>query len=236
MSNLRDAGAALLDLLFPGVCLLCDRELAGAQAQPGALVCPGCLAGVRPIEGPRCRICGLPLLSESGTCTRCRQRSYHFEGARPLFEYAGAVRELLYLYKFEGRRRLARLFAGWLAQGLARHWPATPLVPVPGRPRALRRRGWEHVEEIARELERAHGASVVRCLARLAGEQQKSLGFAARAANVRGRILYRGSGPPPAEVVLLDDVLTTGATADECARVLRSAGARRVSLLTLAID
>jgi ComF family protein len=192
---------------------------------------------VRPIAGPACSICGTPLLSEAGTCTRCRDRSYHFESARPVFEYAGAVRELLYLYKFEGRRRLAAVFAQWIAEALASCWPGVALVPVPGRAQPLRRRGWEHVAEIARHLERRHGARVLCCLARLPGGQQKLLDFAARAANVRGRIRFRDLGSPlPAEVVLLDDVLTTGATADECARVLRSAGARRVHLVTLAID
>ncbi len=236
MSNLRHAADALLDLLFPGACLLCSRDLAGSAAAAGSMVCPACLAAVQPIRGPRCSVCGMPLVSETGTCTRCRQRGFHFEGAQPLFEYAGAVRQLLYLYKFEGRRRLAVLFAEWLAGALADHWPAAAVVPAPGRPRAFRRRGWEHVEEIARQLERRHGVRVARCLARLAGEEQKGLDFAGRSANVRGRILYRGATAPPAEVVLLDDVLTTGATADECARVLRAAGCRRVWLLTLAID
>jgi len=237
MSNAREAAGALLDVLFPGTCLLCGRDL-GCLATPSRHpVCSGCLVGIRPIDGPRCRACGAAIVSEQEVCGRCRERSFHFESAWPLFEYAGAVRELVYLYKFEGRRRIGRLFAEWVAEALARTWPGLPVVPVPGRPSVLRRRGWEHMQEIARVLRRLHGVPVLRCLSRRGGGEQKGLDFAARSANMRGRILFRGAGlAAGTEAVLLDDVLTTGATADECARVLRARGAGRVYLLTLAID
>ncbi len=237
MSNIGAAAEAVLDLLFPGSCLLCGLELAAFPARSSHPVCAGCLAGIRPIQGPRCRVCGAALMFERELCTRCRERSFCFESARPLFVYAGAVRELLYLYKFEGRRRLGRLFAEWIAAALEKAWPGLPVVPVPGRGRVLRRRGWEHVGEIGRALARRHGVAVVRCLERRGGGEQKGLDFAARSANMRGRIVYRGNGfRAGTDLVLLDDVLTTGATADECARVLLAHGARCVRLVTLAID
>jgi ComF family protein len=237
MSNIGAAAEAVLDVLFPGSCLLCGRDLAAMAARSPHPVCGDCLAGIRPIEGPRCRVCGTALVSEREICTRCRESSFHFQSARPLFVYAGALRELLYLYKFEGRRRLGRLFAEWIAAALEETWPGLSVVPVPGRRRVLRRRGWEHVGEIGRALARRHGVAVVRCLARRGGGEQKGLDFAARSANMRGRIVYRGAGlRAGADAVLLDDVLTTGATADECARVLLAHGARSVYLVTIAID
>jgi predicted amidophosphoribosyltransferase len=92
---------------------------------------------------------------------------------------------------------------------------------------------------IARRLESSHGAIVLRILNRRAGPAQKGLDFAARRENLRGRIGpagRTGKRPPPPEVVVIDDVFTTGATADACARVLRGMGSRTVSVVTLATD
>jgi competence protein ComFC len=249
VSNVGIAAEAVLDLLFPGSCLLCGGDLAVLATRSPHPVCADCVAGIRRIEGRRCRVCGTALSSEREICTRCRERSFAFDRALPLFAYQGALRELLYLYKFEGRRRLAALFAAWIACALVEAWPGVPVVPVPGRARVLRVRGWEHVGEIGRALERRHGIEVVRCLTRRGGGEQKGLDFAGRAANVRGRIVYgatagrgllrgarRAGLRSGGDAVLLDDVLTTGATADECARVLREHGTRNVHLVTLAID
>jgi len=222
------------DLRVPGRCLLCGRELGfgdGAR-QP---VCPPCLDGLSPLSGSRrCAVCSLPLLSERRVCTRCRRRDFEFEANLSLFEYRGEVRELLYQYKFRNRLRLAGVLAGFYARALRELFPGCVPVPAPASPLAVRRRGWDPMERLCRVLEREHGFAACRALARRAGAPQKTLGYEERLLNLRGTIRLRRR--PPAEPVLLDDVFTTGATASECARVLRWGGAARVRVLTLAID
>jgi ComF family protein len=224
----------VLELLFPGRCLLCGRELA-FRARGGQPVCLACREALTPLaERRRCAVCSLPLLAERRLCTRCRRREYAFEANLSLFEYRGDIRELLYQYKFRNRLRLAPVLAEFYAETLRARFPGAVLVPAPANPQAARRRGWDPVERICRVLESKFGFACSRALSRRAGPPQKLLGYEERLRNLRGTILLRRS--PPAEPLLLDDVFTTGATASECARLLRMGGASRVHVLTLAID
>jgi len=177
------------------------------------------------------------LLSEADLCTRCRQTHFHFFSNHSLFEYRGVVKELIYQFKFKRRRRIALVFAHFLADAYALRYSGLPVVPVPPRAASVRRRGWDHVEQLALILERQHGVAVLRCLKRVGGRPQKSLGFQERLQNIQGRIrLKRTREDLPESVVLLDDLFTTGATAEECSRVLSEAGVGRVFVLTIALD
>lgn len=166
---------------------------------------------------------------------RCRDRTFGFDSAFPLWEYAGSVQDLLISYKIGGCRRLAVFFSDRAEETLERLHPGVAIVPVPFRRSKYRKGGWDQVEDIARLLER-RGAEVVRCLERAEGVSQKTLDFSARMSNLSGKIRPRPGCRVPERVVLLDDVLTTGATLSECARVLRIGGARRVDALVLAAD
>jgi len=227
---------ALLELLFPGHCLLCGTSLLNAERPTEAAgcftpVCRSCLESLRPLQGRRCRRCSAPLIGARDLCTRCRKRSYHFRDNLSLFAYSDAVKELLYQYKFKQRRRVAPLLAYFLASAYWEHFSGLPLVPVPGR------RVPDHIERICRILERKHDVPVRRLLSRRGGVPQKSLDYARRCRNIRGTIACQRHGSSPAaEVVLLDDVFTSGATASECARVLVSGGIESVRVLTFALD
>jgi predicted amidophosphoribosyltransferase len=143
---------------------------------------------------------------------------------------------LISQYKFAGRVRLAGLFASLLAQALTSFHPGLPVVPVPPRPG---RRNTDSVELIARRLETLHGVTVLRLLRRSGGSPQKALDFMARRENLRGRIRpseSTGGLPIPPEAIIIDDVFTTGATADACARALLELGCLAVSVVTLAVD
>lgn len=156
-----------------------------------------------------------------------------------LAEYAGAGRELVLAFKERGRRELAAVFGALVAAALPRLPGARPdefgkwwLVPAPSRCTASRRRGGSHLVGIAR----ASGASVAPVL-RFSPGVRDSVGLdaAARRANLSGRVRLLPSGlpPPGTAVVLLDDVVTTGATASVCGAVLRAAGFRVTAVLTL---
>jgi ComF family protein len=232
----RSAVGLFLDVLFPGRCLLCGRWLS-LDSGHAAPVCEECRRELSPITGERCMKCGIGLVSEHGTCTRCREADFAFESNRALFPHSGKARELLARFKFEGRRRCATLFADVAAAVIVAEHDLLPIVPVP--PRAGRRKA-DAVELLARCLEHRHGRRVLRLLSRTGGAQQKSLDFTQRRENLRKRILMAPGalreGLLPSRVLLLDDVFTTGATLDACARTLREAGCATVCALTLTIE
>lgn len=219
-----------LAALLPRSCPLCGEELGCAAG-----LCPSCEAGLRELPGPRCPGCGRPLLAESGLCMDCRRGPRVFDVGYPLFDYRGVAGELISAYKFGGRRSLAAYFAGRLEAPLRARWEGWPLVPVPPRPAALRERGWDQVELLARRLE-ARGFELRRLLFRAPSLEQKSLDREGRRRNAQRAYGLRAGLAVPPRLVLLDDVVTTGATAEACSRALREGGAREIAFVALAAD
>jgi len=166
---------------------------------------------------------------------RCRGVTWAFDEAYPLFSYSGQFRELLSAYKKGGRRSLALPLARMAAKEVSRRWPGRIIVPVPPRPGKLRSKGWDQVEEIALCLERM-GLRVERPLRRASSAEQKRLGREGRAMNARASYALKPGASSPEHPLILDDVITTGATIDACSRALRGGGARDVAALALAAD
>jgi competence protein ComFC len=242
MKNVLDAGRAvwraLLGLVFPGACLLCGRALGSGDEEHGP-VCRVCVGTLAPLSGARCRVCGIPLISEIGRCLRCRGRDFAFNAHRSLFEYRGEVRELIYYFKFRGRAGLVKWFTPFLAAETARAGKPDFIVPVPSAARRRRRRGFSPVGLISRELSHMSRVPLLACLTRVAGEAQKTLDFAQRLSNLQGKIGCRENRAACLRgrtILLLDDIFTTGATVNECAVILKARGAASVSVLTLAMD
>lgn len=229
-------GRRALDLLYPGLCLLCGGPFEADQCEaPFAPVCARCRRRLRPLDAAsRCPVCSAPLISEQGLCTRCRLRHFAFDSGFALFDYTDAARELVYQLKFANRRSLVPLFAALLEPVVRARFPGLPIVPVPGNPRSVRRRGWDPMLEVARSIARRSGQEFAPLLHRRAGAPQKALGYEDRIRNLRGTFRVRAAAP--AHVLLLDDVFTTGATAEECARLLRVCGTQSVRVLAFAID
>ncbi len=235
----------LSQFLTTGRCILCKEPLVGLYSGTSTLsrsgVCPRCIEELAAsrigTDVVRCKICGLPLISEEELCLRCRTRNYRFDLHRALFSYQGIVRKLIHEYKFSGHRSLAILFSLCIAESMST--PPVPIVPVPAHRGRRRRRGWEHVEEISRILQREHRFEILPLLVRAGGRAQKSLDFEGRRANMEGRILLHrdetGRGLPQ-KIVLIDDVFTTGATLDECAAVLKAGGVEHVEARSIAMD
>ena len=227
-ASVAAVAAPVLDMVFPQHCVACGR------AAPGDVpLCDRCRSALRPLEGPQCAICGVPLVSEHGRCVRCRSRDLHYDRHRSVFAYSGVAKQLIIAYKFGGQARLAGLLCTHLAP-LIPH--ATVVVPVPASRRGRRRRGYDQVLRLAAALERHHGIPVLSALTRRRGREQKQLDFDERSRNLAGAIELARRVTVPHHVVLLDDVFTTGATVNECARVLRRAGAGRIEAVTLVAD
>jgi ComF family protein len=232
----RAWAGALLDLVFPPICPLCRARLGAGRRDP---LCGACWQALERIDEPVCRLCGLPL-TIPGLCGACRRRRPAFSYARAAARYGDVVREALHAFKFGGRRALAAPLGDLLAAPGPGALPeAAPdlLLPVPLHPRRRRERGFNQSLLLARRVGRAWGLPVRSDILRrtAATSPQTDLSAQARRANVRGAFLLRRPELVAGRhVVLVDDILTTGATAGECARVLREAGAATVGVLTVA--
>lgn len=214
----------LLDLLLPQRCAVCDL--------PGRPLCRACLARLPPIRPPLCERCGAPRAWPVRACRECEGRRLGFATARAAVVYDDAVRRLVSAWKERGQRRVAGLAAALVADTVARP-EADALAFVPPDPERRLTRGHHPAAGLASRLGEAWQLPVEPVLARTrSAQRQRGLSTRERRSNVRGAFAVRGS--PPARVVLVDDVYTTGATVGEAARMLRRAGARRVDVVTFA--
>lgn len=190
---------------------------------------------------PLCGVCARPASPSRALCERCegelrsgRSRGLELAGtdgawaARP---YCGTARGLVAALKFSGRLALAEAGAKLIAAEAPEGLLDGALVPVPAAPWRRRWRGFDPAEEIATALARHSGLTLAGCLARAGGRRQVGRSRAERLADPPH---VRAAGPVPARAVLVDDVVTTGATLSACAVALRRAGSIRVVALTLA--
>jgi predicted amidophosphoribosyltransferase len=140
-------------------------------------------------------------------------------------------------YKFGGRRSSGQLIGQLMADELPTEWTGGIIIPVPPRRASVRKRGYDAVGDLARRIGDWMGMPVERHLRSTGRHEQKSLSYEQRLENVSGRfVCVGGARISKSPVVLIDDVFTTGATLSECARLLKSAGARQVYCLSFAME
>ena len=228
---------AVLSVVLAPSCAACDELL---DHPTRGVVCEQCWQSIRPLTPPLCDRCGDPLPTwrsisiPLALCPRCRRARRLVDRARAIGPYDGTLRAIVHALKYEGRRSLARPLGA-----LMRHRGADMLdgaacvVPVPLHPSRRRERGFNQAVDLAGHL----GVPVVTALRRIrATSTQTGLPAAQRHRNVRDAFALASAGNTlaGATVVLVDDVSTTGATLEACARVLKQAGVVEVRALTAA--
>jgi ComF family protein len=214
----------LLSVVAPPRCPACGAALSGSHDA----LCEACAGELPWLGAQTCPRCALPQ-----PCAPCPGVGRGWDEAWAPFAHEGPARDLVVALKFRGLLAAADLLAAPLAAGPRgrRLLQGATIVAVPADPRRERRRGFDHAALIARALARRSGRPVGACLQRPSAPRQLGAGRAARIARA-SRMAPTVRKTAPARVVLVDDVHTTGATLDACARALRQGGAETVHVMT----
>lgn len=243
LPTFRGVADALASVLFPAPCEICGAVLTRASMLP---ICEACFAAFQPLRGPLCACCGRPFVSEATLdakapkCFACRREVYAFDCARSFGAYTDQMVRAIGLLKYEKLTGLGRWFAERLRQIVQENsalGSVDVVVPVPLHPVRLRERGYNQAELVAKPLARKlHLPLGPYLLVRTKPRPARLLlSRRERWLTVRGAYETRKSARVDnLRVLLIDDVFTTGATLDACARALKKAGARSVIGLTVA--
>jgi len=234
--RLRSAARIMAEVLLPQQCILCGLSSGNSP------VCSGCAASFPVLSGPGCPRCALPLpTSPAPDCPDCRHHQPAFDSATAAWSYAFPIDILIRDFKYGHHLYLGDFFGRHLGAALQQRWHSHPdvvpdlVLPMPLHPNRMKTRGFNQAAEIARHTaRRLHLPWSSGRLVRLHDTpSQAGLRREARWSNLRGAFACTTS-VSGLRILLIDDVLTTGASLSACADVLRHAGASRVDVAVLA--
>jgi ComF family protein len=231
----------LLDFIFPTACSYCRSPVEDSVIP---FFCAACWADFSLIQGQVCPRCGRPFESPEALsaspeheCGACRQRPPEYDQALSVGHFEGPLREAIHQFKYRPCLSLGKPLARWMAGNVHLLSAIDFVMPVPLHRKRLRHRGFNQALFLARGMSEAHGMQLsLDNLVRIRYTRpQVELSGAQRIENVAGAFSVNRPGEiGGTSVLLVDDVFTTGATLNECAAVLKGAGASRVTALTLA--
>jgi ComF family protein len=244
-SAVKAASSSLFSILFPSDCRICRAPLTNIAILP---VCDPCLAQIVPLDGPLCQICGEKLFhtiadtEDVPLCPICRRVGAHFSRAAAYGAYEGPLRDLIHLFKYKGIKPAGKVLGSLLNQTVAAMTLPDFLIviPVPLWSGKRASRGFNQAEAIARTFMGFQSSSSIQLdtsvLIRTRDTaSQTGLTRHQRRANVRGAFaVVKREKVKGRSILIVDDVMTTGTTSGECARVLRRAGAKEVFVATIA--
>ena len=218
-----------VDSFFPRRCVGCGKVR--------GFLCPECLGKLPRLVPPLCPKCGRPQASGI-VCPSCRQRQTEIDGIRSPFRFDELIRKAIHELKYRNLKAISPCLAELLADYLrANHLPGEALVCVPLHPRRLRERGYNQSSLLARELGRSIDLPVIEdCLIRVkqAQPQVRAVDVEERRRNVADAFVCCDEQVSGKQIILIDDVCTSGATLESCASALKNKGATSVWGLTLA--
>ncbi len=229
----------LFSLIFPPRCACCRQYL---SIPAKGLLCSNCQSLITPLNGPECSCCGRPFVSQSGMdhlCSACSLKKPPFSRACSMFLYEKTIRELIHRYKYHGDTYAMRALVVLSRKQLieCRRKLGCDLdvwvLPVPLHKKRLRKRGFNQSLVLARKIFKREKVRPDMLFKTRSTPSQTGLSLKERKRNVSG-VFSCHEVKPGKDVIIFDDVFTTGATAAAAARVVKEAGARRVFVLTLA--
>ena len=220
------------DIFFPRLCLNCE-----AKTTKEDYLCPNC-QDFALVKRPLCQKCGYPKASENKTCPNCRKNQYYFDHAFAPFSYQEPLIQILKLFKYHYRKYLGRFLADKFILQLQRegfNFSEYDLITfVPLHPKKLREREYNQSEILAQEIAKSLGLEIESLLSAkrfLASQTTKSQ--SERKNEIKGNF-FAFKELPGKSIILVDDVITTGSTASECARALKAKGAKKIAVWAIA--
>ena len=220
-------------MLFPETCPVCHETSSDHTIAP---ICTGCWDSIQPYEGPKCNKCGIPLNSDSSiTCGECIKDEPAYKSVRTFGLYKGPLRKAINLLKYHNMKRLSKPLSEKILRMEIPQVDA--VIPIPLYKDRLRQREFNQSALLAKYTAKDTGASLlVDCLVKVKDTMpQVGLSSRERRQNIRNAFgvekkeLIKGKN-----ILLMDDVITTGATVRECSRVLKKAGAGNIYVMALA--
>ena len=235
LQKIEDIFYQLLLQIYPNRCPVCDRVL------HYTLICPACAAKLKYVRQPSCFSCGKPLYNAAQEyCSDCVRRRHEFRQGKAVFVYQGAMRGIMYRYKYSNRRdyteflarEAERLYGAWVRQqGIEL------VVPIPLSKKRLRQRGYNQAEIFAKRFAELCGlpcdSRIIRRTRNTA--PQKQLSVDERKNNLKNAFKTDRNVVNLKRVLLVDDIYTTGSTIDAAALVLKQSGVKDVYYLCISI-
>lgn len=228
----------LLDLIYPEKCVVCHQVL----TEPGGeKMCRVCRTAVLPVTEPRCKRCSKPLIGlEAELCENCQSHEFCVDRGFALYPYNERMQKAIRNLKYKGELAGSEYFADQMSESYGawvRLISPDVLIPVPIHKRRMRFRGFNQAARLAVRIGERLGIAVdLDYLVRTGNTKpQKGLGSRARINNLQKSFSVLGENAGYRNILLIDDIYTTGATLEACGRILREAGAKRVYFLCLCI-
>lgn len=242
MENLKKVKETILELIYPSKCPFCGEIVSAGKKHSTEHngICKACREKLPYIGEVRCMCCGKPLTDPAEEyCYDCTRQKHLFADGKSLWVHKDAVENAVYAMKYQNRRIYGQTFGKEMAEHFLSYlWERkiTLIVPVPLHSRRKRKRGFNQAEIVAKVLSENTGIAMdAGAVKRIkATSPQKELGDKGRKRNIRGAFAVQ-KNVKGENIVLIDDIYTTGSTLDEAARVLKKAGAENVYFLTVSI-
>ncbi len=236
MNGIATVAKSLIGLLYPAQCLACGS---GLEALDNAGICPSCRTKIRRNPKPHCKSCGRSIDDRSGLCAECARTKFHFERAWSAYLYEGVLKDLVHLFKYSGRLSLARAFSDLLFDFINENPEILDgidaITYVPLQAGNLRRRGFNQSKVLGARISARYDIPLLDLLTKSRATRcQNELSREERLDNLKGAFRSRGGNLKEKTLLLIDDVMTTGSTLNECSKTLLGSGAKNVRCLTLA--
>lgn len=221
-------------VLYPQTCCFCGKIC-------GKYVCPECEKEIEYIEGPICERCGKPIAyGKEKLCFDCSKRPMFYEQGRSLWLHKGKVKRGIYQFKYHNRRSNGLYYANELYRRYGeqiRRWSIDVIIPVPLHPKRRRKRGYNQAEIVAKHLGKQMSIPVdSKCVIRTKQTAaQKDLTNSERESNIKGAFEVVQIKENVKNILIIDDIYTTGSTINEISKILRKKGDFKVFFLTISI-
>ena len=226
---------SIINIFFPRVCPICGKIISGGED-----ICRQCEKNISIIREPKCQKCGKPMRgADKIYCRDCQERERAFDRGIAVFEHKGKIKESIYRFKYDNNRNNVAYYGRTAIAIYARQireWKIDAIVPVPIHKKRERKRGYNQASVFAEELARRTGIALKKniIIRKKNTMPQKDLNREMRTQNLKYAFAVDcGKIKEIENVLLVDDIFTTGSTAEACSRILKKAGVKHVYVLCI---